>query len=187
MTIDVGEDIEPSRWAPLPAHDRVLVGGRTVWIESPDIPAIVTQPNRWGVVEADFPAVPCIVECDPELIRELAHPDEVVAFVDRRHERLDPSTFGTHGKELMRQAERLAKRLVQVRGVKVLARPFGRTVPLLTRREGSELAQECAAAGLVGLRPLSEVGGAVALTVNHRHTLEDLDRIAEIFGRHAGR
>ncbi len=187
MTVDVGEDVDPACWAPLPSHDRLLAGGHTVWIRAPDVPASVTQPNRWGVVETDFPAVPCLVECDPEVIRELVHPAEVVGFVDRRHRPIDPSDFGSQGKELMDRAERLAKRLTQIGGVRILARPFARKVPLLTPREASRLIQDCAADGLIGLRPLGEVGGAVALTVSSRHTRSDFDAIAEIFGRHAGR
>ena len=123
MTVDISEGIDPHLWPDLPAHDRLVVGGHTFWVGPFQPPVIVAQPNRWGVVESCFPDVPCLVECDPEVIAELPLPAETVGFVDRAHRPIGPEDFGRSATELMRGAARLANRLTQIPGVVVFARP----------------------------------------------------------------
>jgi hypothetical protein len=179
VKIDVSEGIDPDLWPDLPSDDRLVVGGHTFWIGPFRPPVVVAQPNRWGVVESRFPNVPCIVECDPAVIAELPLPDEVMRFVDRAHRPITAEDFGRSGAELMRSAARLANRLTQIPGVSIVARPFARSIPIITPREASWLAERCAEAGIVGLRPLRGIGGAVILSVGEDQTAEDHHRIVE--------
>lgn len=180
MRIDLAADIHESAWAPLPGHDRVMVGGRTMWIGPFDPPVLVAQPNRWGVIEGEFPPVPCLVEADPLVTGLLDLPEVVVGFVDRSHTPIDPPPATTLGKELMEAARILAKILTQIRGVVVAATPFARTVPVITPLEPSELIAACSVRGVVGIRPLAGMAGAVALTVGPDHGRVVLDRVAEV-------
>lgn len=179
MTVDISEGIDPHLWPDLPAHDRLVVGGHTFWVGPFQPPVIVAQPNRWGVVESCFPDVPCLVECDPDVIAELPLPAETVGFVDRAHRPIGPEDFGRSATELMRGAARLANRLTQIPGVVVFARPFARSIPLVTPREASAIVARCAAAGIRGMRALAGVGGGIVVTVREEHTAGDHDRVVE--------
>lgn len=176
MRVDVSEGVDPALWPELPA-DRLVVGGHTFWTGPHRPPVIVSQPNRWGVIESRFPDILCLVECDPEVIAELPLPAEVVGFVDRAHRPLGTESFGRDGNTLVRAAGRLANRITQIPGVSVLARPFARSIPLITPREPTAVAKTFAEHGIHGLRPLSEVGGGIVLTVRTEHTSDDHDRI----------
>ncbi|MFP3913317.1 MAG: hypothetical protein ACLFWM_00450 [Actinomycetota bacterium] len=180
MTVDVSEEVPYRQWADLPRGDRVLVGGHTVWSEPVRPPLLVSQPNRWGVVEDHFPPVPCLVEADPAVTGHLPLPDEVVGFVDRAHHPLDAPRETETGRRLLQEAIRLSRRLTQIRGLKVAATPFARTIPILTPRDARALAEGCESDGVAGLRPLEGLGGGVALSIRPEHGPGDLDRIVEV-------
>lgn len=179
MTIDVSEGIEPDLWPDLPTHDRLVVGGHTFWTGPCRPPVVVSQPNRWGVIESRFPDVACVVECDPAVIADLPLPNRVVRFVDRAHRPISPDAFGRSGPQLMRAAARLANRLNQVPGITIFARPFARSIPIITPREAAWVAERCAEEGVRGLRTSPGVGGGIVLTVREEHTPRDHDRIVE--------
>jgi hypothetical protein len=182
VTIDVSEGAGPDTWAPLPTDDRVMVGGHTVWTGPFRTPVVVPQPNRWGVIESGFPDVPCVVEADPLVTAHLPLPGLVVGFVDRTHRAIDEPYRRDTGLRLMETAARLAKRLTQIKGVRVVATPFARTVPLLVGHDPLSLVRRCSERGLVGMRPLPAVGGGVALSVNEDHGPDELERIQGILG-----
>lgn len=183
MKVDVSEGIPPERWANLPFDDRIMVGGHTVWTGPFRTPVLVAQPNRWGVVEAAFPGLPCVVEADVAVTGHLALPREVVGFVDRAHRPVAPPRESDSGRRLLGSAARVAKRLGQIREVKVAASPFARTIPLLTPRDTAALIRECEREGLVGLRDLPGLGGGIALSVREEHGPEALDRVVEVLAR----
>lgn len=187
MRVDVSEGISPDEWAPLPGHDRVLVGGHTVWTGPFDPPVVVAQPNRWGVVERDFPAEMCLVEADPPVTAHLPLPARISGFLDRSHRQIDVPGQEAIGRGLMDQAARLAKSLTQTRGVQVAATPFARTVPLLTPRTPTELISECAEQGLMGVRALSGLAGGVALSVRPEHGPDHLDHVVAVIRAAVGR
>lgn len=180
MSVDVSEGISPDEWAPLPGHDRLLVGGHTVWTGPFPDPVVVAQPNRWGVIERDFPAVPCLVEADPPVTGHLPLPARVGGFLDRRHRPIDAPVAEETGRRLIDQAARLAKSLTQTRGIQVAATPFARTIPLLTPRTPADLITECAAQGLVGIRALPGLAGGVALSVRPDHRPDHLDQVVSV-------
>lgn len=180
MSVDVSEGISPEKWAPLPGHDRVLVGGHTVWTGPFRAPVVVAQPNRWGVIEQDFPDVRCLVEADPPVTAHLPLPARVGGFLDRCHRPIDIPVEDEAGRRLMDQAARLARSLIQTRGVQVAATPFARTIPLLTPRTPADLIAECAEQGLVGIRPLSGLAGGVALSVRADHGPDHLDHVVSV-------
>lgn len=187
MRVDVSEGIDPGDWAPSPTEDRVLVGGRTVWTGPFHPPVLVAQPNRWGVIEAYFPDVPCLVEADPAVTGHLPLPGDVVGFVDRSHRPLAEPPKDDTGRRLMKRAVGLGKSLGQIKGVKVAATPFARTLPLLTPSDAHGLIWACAELGLTGLRPLEGLAGGVALTVREEHGPPELDRVTEVIRTVVGR
>lgn len=184
MRIDVSEGVPPESWADLPTDDRIMVGGHTVWVGPFHTPVVVAQPNRWGVIEGSFPDLPCLVEADPPVTGHLPLPDEVVGFLDRAHRTVGPPDKSDSGRELLRRGARLAKRIAQIRGVRLAASPFARTIPLLTPRDPATLMSDCATDGLVGLRPLAGTGGGVALSVREEHGPDELDQIVAVFAHH---
>lgn len=177
--IDVSEG-DWSTWAALPSEDRVQVGGYHVWTGPFDPPVIVAQPNRWGVVESAFPAEECVVEVDVAVSGWLPMPERVVGYVDRSHRPVAAPAALPAGKALMERARRLSKMLTQTRGVVVAASPFARTIPLLTPLGAADLTERCATRGVVGLRPLEGMAGAVAVTVHSEHRPEDLSAVADV-------
>lgn len=187
MRVDVSEGISPDEWAPLPRHDRVLVGGHTVWTGPFEPPVVVAQPNRWGVIEREFPDEICLVEADPIVTAHLPLPARISGFLDRTHRRMDAPAKEETGRRLMEQAARLGKSLTQTRGVRIAATPFARTLPLLTPRTPADLIAECADRGLVGIRPLSDLAGGVALCVQPDHGPDHFDHIVSVIRAAAGR
>lgn len=184
LTIDVSDDIDPNLWAPLPRRDRLAVGGHTIWLGSPSGEAlVVAQPNRWGVVESDFPGTPCLVEADPPVTALLPLPNDVRGFVDRTHRSIPPPKPTDVGRRLLTEAARLGKMLQQIKGVRIAATPFARTVPIITPLEPDDLVAACRGRGLTGLRTLGSMAGAVALTVKPEHDRIVLERIVEVLGR----
>lgn len=180
MTIDVSEGIDPSLWAPLPTNDRVLVGGRTVWTGPFSEPVVVAQPNRWGVIEAEFPDVRCLLEGDPPVTGHLPQPRKVMGYVDRSHQPIDPPQATAAGERLMATAESLAKSITQLGGVTVAATPFARTIPLMIPLEPSRLIATCREHGLLGIHPLPGMAGGIALAVTERHGPKELRTIVEV-------
>lgn len=174
--MNVAEGAPPAEWASLPDGDRVLVGGHTVWTGPFRAPIVVAQPNRWGVIEDRFPDLPCVVESDPVVTGCLPLPAAVLGFVDRAHRPIDRPGCG-HGRSLMDAAASLAAALTQIKGVKVAATPFARTIPLLVPRHPQGLIEECARRGVVGIRPLPGLGGGIALSVRAEHGRAELERI----------
>ena len=180
--IEVGEGIETSLWPPLPARDRLLVGGKTVWLGPFDIPLLVAQPNRWGMVEDSFPAVACLVETDPLIGGLVPQPAHVVGWVDRAHRAIERPKATPEGQATIDAAGRLAKMIDQIKGVRLVARPQGRTVALTTPLEARDLISRCRPE-LAGLRKLDGIAGAVAIAVAPGHSAEDLVSIATILRR----
>lgn len=187
MTIDFSEGIDPQQFAPLPAHDRAFVGGRTVWTGPYRPPVVVCQPNRWGVVEDTFPSVPCVVEADPVVTGWLALPDDVVGFVDRAHRPISQPGRSPEGREAMRKASRLASMVAQLKGVGPLTRDFARTVPLITPVEAVQIIEFFDSCGIVGVRPLDGLAGGLAVTVRADHTEAELRSFAEALEQALGR
>lgn len=177
MRVDLAEGVPPDRWTPLPSHDRVMVGGHTVWTGPFDAPVVVSQPNRWGVVEQQFPPVECVVEADPLITAHLPLPEVVEGFVDRTHRRIDPPPALTSGTRMMEEAQRLAKRLTQIRGLQVAATPFGRTVPFVSSVEAPAFIAAAAEEGLVGIRTLDGIGGGFALSVGPDHGSAETEHV----------
>lgn len=175
-----GEDIPAESWGPIPSDGRLIVGGRTVWTSTPPEPVLVTQPNRWGLAEPGFPAVPCLVEIDPVIAGALARPEKVVGWVDRRHQPVAAPTETHSARRLIGRAARLAKMLDQLKGVRVIAVPTARTVAFTTPIEATGLIAGCVAGGIEGLRSLAGIGGAVAAVVSPDHTDEDFHRLADL-------
>jgi hypothetical protein len=180
VTVDVSEGDDDRDWAPLPTHDRVLTGGRTVYLGVPDPPLLVTQPSRWGVVEESFPDVACLVECDPLVTAALPLPARVEGWVDRCHRPVEPPGRPRRAEELMGRAARFAGTLTQIRGVRVAATPFGRTIPILVQVEVGGLVAAAAREGVTGLRPLPGLGGGVALSVHPDHDEDALGRVRDV-------
>lgn len=187
MKVDVSEGIDHENWAPLPGHDRVLVGGHTVWSGPFEPPVVTPQPNRWGVIDHDFPGVECLVEADPEVTGHLPLPGRVVGFVDRTHRPINAPCVHPEGRGLMEKAARLGKRLTQMRGVRLASSPFARTVPLVTPRDANELIRDCVARGVTGIRPLPGLAGGVALSVHQHHDPDQLDHIVAVLRAVVGR
>lgn len=181
LTVDVSDDIDPELWAPLPRRDRLAVGGRTIWLgaASGEV-VVVAQPNRWGVVEREFPDAPCLVEADPPVTGLLPLPGDVRGFVDRTHRPIPPPRVTDVGRRLLAGAARLGKMFQQIKGVTIAATPFARTVPIITPREPDDLVVACRDRGLTGLRPLGSMAGAVAITVKPEHDRIALERIVEV-------
>lgn len=179
VSIHVGEQIDPSRWSPLPVADRVLVGGTTAWLGPFDVPLKVAQPNRWGMAEPSFPAVPCVVESDPLVTGQLPLPADVVGWVDRAHRTIDPPTATSAGSALIAAAARLAKMLDQTKGVRLVGPPTARTVALTTPLEPADLIARCIPL-LTGIRRLEGMAGAVAVVVTPDHSRQDLETIADV-------
>ena len=175
--IDVGEEIEAARWPPLPTGDRLVVGGRTVWLEPFEIPLLVAQPNRWGLVEDSFPEVPCRVEADPVVVGLLPHPAEVVAWVDRAHRPIPQPVASSEGRRLIAAAGRLGKMIDLIKGVRLIADPRGRTVAFTTPLEATDLISACGNE-LAGIRRLDGIAGGVAVAVRPDHSARDLETIA---------
>ena len=175
--LDVGEAPDPTTWKGLPTEDRLLVGGRTVWLGPYAEPLIVCQPNRWGVVETEFPDIPCLVEIDPVVAGELPMPTEIVGWLDRAHEPLAAPVATATGREAMSRAARLANKLNSIRGVSVLTTGFARTIPLATGLEAAHLIEQSHQRGLQGIRPLPGTAGGFAITVDPLHSDPDLDFI----------
>lgn len=181
MRVDVSEGIDPEEWPPLPTDDRLMVGGRTLWTGPFRPPVVVAQPNRWGVIEVDFPAVPCLVEADPVVTGCLPLPDQVVGFVDRAHRPIPAPSDHETGRLLIDRAARLGKQLTQTRRVRLAAGPVARTLPLLTPRHPDDLIAACADRGVVGLRPLAGMAGGVALSVHVDHRPDQLGHLVTAF------
>jgi hypothetical protein len=188
LTIDVSDDIDPELWAPLPRRDRLTVGGRTIWLgtHTGEV-VVVAQPNRWGVVEREFPDAPCLVEADPQVTGLLPLPGDVRGFVDRTHRPIPPPKATDVGRRLLAGAARLGKMLQQIKGVTIAATPFARTVPIITPREPIDLVAACRERGVKGLRPLGSVAGGVAITVKPEHDRIALERIVEVLEQAARR
>lgn len=182
VSVDVAEYGDPSRWAALPTHDRVFSGDRTVYLEPFDTPLIVTQPNRWGVVESSFPDVPCVVECDPVVAAALPTPAVVEVWLDRCHRPIDPPGRRARAAEVIDRAARFAGTLGQIRGVSAAARPFARTIPLLVPVAIGALIDAAARAGVTGIRALGGLGGGIALSVSPDHTDDDLATVRRVLG-----
>lgn len=187
VRIDVSEGIDPADFAPLPTHDRVFVGGRTVWTGPFEPPVIVSQPNRWGVIEQGFPTVPCIVEADPVVTGHLGLPEDVRGFLDRAHRPIDPPRPDPPGSDLMRAAARFCSMASQLKGVGPAAQPFARTVPLIIPQDVGVVLAELEADGIIGARPLPEMAGGIALTVHPEHTDSDLRHVVMVLERALGR
>lgn len=180
MILDVSEGIDPSRWAALPTDDRVLVGGRTVWTGPFRDPLVVCQPNRWGIIEASFPDVPCVIEVDPPVSGHLALPDRIVGFVDRSHAPIPPPAPDPLGTHLISGAQTLSKAVTQIRGITLAATPFARTIPLMTPRESHDVIAGCGDRGMEGVRPLPGLAGGVAITVTKRLAAADFETIVRV-------
>lgn len=178
--IDLSGGSDPSSWALLPTHDRAMVGGTTVWLGGHTLPLVVPQPNRWGVIEQAFPDVPCVVEADPEVTPWMPLPPRIEGWLDRLHQPVDTPRRTQRGRQLMRRADRLGTRLSQIKGVSVVRRPFGRTLPLLTPLEPALLIAAAAGSGVVGIHPIPGLGGGVTITIGHEHTDNDLDRVVSV-------
>lgn len=177
MRVDLAEGVPSDRWMPLPAHDRVMVGGHTVWTGPFESPVVVAQPNRWGIVEQEFPSVECLVEADPLVTGHLPLPAMVAGFVDRTHRPIAPPSALPEGKRMLEEGQRLAKRLDQIKGLRVAATPFGRTIPLVTPLEAETLIAAAAGEGLVGIRALDGLGGGFALSVGPAHGAAETDYV----------
>jgi hypothetical protein len=180
VTVDVSEGGDHGAWAPLPTRDRVLTGGRTVYLGELEAPLLVTQPSRWGVIEASFPAMPCIVECDPLVTAALPLPARVEGWVDRCHRPVEPPGRARRAEELMGRAARFAGTLTQIRGVQVAATPFGRTIPLMVAVDVGDFVAGAARNGVTGLRPLPGLGGGVALSIHPSHDDAALGRVRDV-------
>lgn len=180
--IDVSEEIEPELWPPLPTGDRLVVGGRTVWLGPFEYPLLVAQPNRWGLVEDSFPAVACRVEADPLVAGLLPHPAEVVAWVDRAHRPIPPPLATREGQRLIAAAGRLGKMIDLIKGVRLTAHPRGRTVAFTTPLEAADLITRCGPA-LAGMRRLEGLAGGVAVVVRPDHSAQDLATITAVIRR----
>lgn len=176
VTFDVSEGVDPQLWAISPT--RYLIGGISVWKSE----GMVSQPNRWGVIQSEFPPNPCTVEIDPLVAAHLPLPSSVVGFVDRAHRALEPPVESEDGRRAIGLARKLAGRLEQLRGVGVAFRPFARTIPLITPVEADALIEHCARAGVTGIRGLAHLGGGVALSVQPSMDEGDLAEIATIIG-----
>ena len=172
--LDLGEAPDPTPWKSLPTEDRLLVGGRTVWLGPHAEPLIVCQPNRWGVVETEFPGVPCLVEIDPVVAGGLPMPAEIEGWLDRAHVPVPAPIATEAGREAMSRAARLAKKLNSIRGVSVLTTGFARTIPLATALEAEDLISQSTTLGLSGIRPLPGTAGGFAITVDPLHSDPDL-------------
>lgn len=183
MTLFVGEDVDPDSWAELPTHDRVFTGSETVFLPPLSPPVVVTQPNRWGVIEQRFPADPCLVECDPVVVAALPRPGNVAGWMDRRHRPIDLPGRPQRARGLIRRARRLAGMLASLPGVEVAAQPFARTIPLRVRADVTDLIGRMAEEGVVGLRPLEGLGGGLAVSVAPDHRDDDARRLTEILRR----
>lgn len=182
-TVDVGEEIEPSRWLPLPGDDRLMVGGRTVWTGPYEVPVLVAQPNRWGQAEETFPDLPALVEVDPLVSGHLPMPHQVVGWVDRAHRPVAEPRKTPAGRQLISDTARLAKLLDQIAGVRLVAMPGARTVAFMTPSEPMDVVARCLDAGVIGLRTLDGLAGGIAVAVAPAHTRADLERIAEVLSR----
>ena len=176
--VHVGEEIDPRDWAALPISDRLMVGGRTTWLQPRQSrPPVVPQPNRWGQVEETFPAVPCVVEADPLITGLLPLPADVVGWVDRMHRPLERPVPTGDGRRLLEAAGRLAKVIDQVAGIRLLAHPRGRTVAFITPMETMDVLARCAPV-VAGMRPLAGLAGGLAVVVRPEHSDEDLTTVA---------
>lgn len=144
---------------------------------------IVSQPNRWGIQESLFPDGPCLVEADPEVTAHLPLPARIEGFVDRCHRPIPPPQPRPEGRELLEKTARLAKQLAQISTVRLIDLPVARTIPFLTPLEASQVTEGCRRLGVVGIRVLAGMGGAVALTVHLRHEEPHLAKIAADVGR----
>jgi hypothetical protein len=180
--IDVSEEIEATLWPPLPTGDRLVVGGRTVWLGPFDPPLLVAQPNRWGLVEDSFPRVACRVEADPVVAGLLPSPAEVVAWVDRAHRPIPPPVANSEGQRLIAAAGHLGKMIDLIKGVRLIAHPQGRTVAFTTPLEAADLITRCGPE-LTGMRRLDGLAGGVAVVVRPDHSARDLETIAAVIRR----
>lgn len=180
--IDVGEEIGPTLWPSLPTGDRLVVGGRTVWLGPFELPLLVAQPNRWGMVEDSFPEVACRVEVDPAVAGLLPHPAEVVAWVDRAHRPIPEPLASSEGRRLIAAAGRLGKMIDLIKGVRLIANPRGRTVAFTTPLEATDLIAGCGPE-LAGMRRLDGMAGGVAVVVRPDHSARDLETIAAVVRR----
>lgn len=147
---------------------------------------IVAQPNRWGIVESQFPEGPCLVEADPEVTAHLPLPACVEGFLDRAHRPIPPPRARSEGRELIDKTVRLAKQLAQIPDVRLIDSSVARTIPFLTPLEAALVIEGCRGLGVVGMRVLEGMGGAVALTVHSDHSEPHLARIAAALGRVVG-
>ena len=147
---------------------------------------IVAQPNRWGIVESQFPDGPCLVEADPQVTAHLPLPDCVESFLDRAHHPIPPPRVRSEGRELIDKTTRLAKQLAQIPSVSLIDSSVARTIPFLTPLDAAQLIEGCRRLGVVGMRVLEGMGGAVALTVHPDHEELHLARIAAALGRVVG-
>lgn len=157
-----------------------MVGGTTVWLGGHTLPLVIPQPNRWGLIEQTFPDVGCVVEADPEVTPWMPLPSRIEGWVDHRHHPIDPPRRTQRGRQLMLRAERLGTMLSQIKGVSVVRRPFGRTLPLMTPLEPARLIATAAADGIIGIHPIHGLGGGVIITIGHEHTDDDLSRVVSV-------
>lgn len=176
---------KPQSWRRLP-----LVGGVTVWDESPpeNLRVAVACPNRLGAYETLSPhrqweqvwwwsdpldARGSLYRCAPRVHR-VAAPAPLPADRSLR-EAADRS---------QRAADYLARRIRQIRGVRIPSVPFGRRFPVLLPVAPVPLL-EAAAEELVIPRPVDGWPGLVVCQAGWWQPTERLDAVVEIVARAA--
>ena len=166
--------------------DHLVVGGRTVWVESSLRPAaiVASHPNRLGSAEdlagmialAGRLGAACHVEIDPPLVAQVEVPATAHPIVRW------PGGWSRAGKAAALRAQQgaaaLRRRLMQIGGLLFpVEHPFGRTLTAVLPVPADGVIAAVARSG-VRLERAEFWEGGVSMTVGWWHTREQIDALA---------
>jgi len=168
----------------------LVVGGRTVWVESSPTPAAIVAsfPNRVGSDENLFVLVElatrlgalALLEVDPLLAGIVDLPAQIEPIVDWPAADTPPVVSAAH--RARQGAAALRRRLAQIRGLLFpVEHPVGRTVTVILPIPADRVTGPLAAQG-TRLETAEFWEGGLSMTVGWWHTRRQIDSLAAAIG-----
>jgi len=168
----------------------LVVGGRTVWVKSGDVPTaiIASHPNRLGSAEdlstlvdlAGQLRATAYVEVDPFLTGVVALPAQIRPIVHWPEAATDRLAMAAT--RARQAADALRRRLAQIRDITFpIERPFGRTVTVILPIPAAPVIDTLGEAG-TALDAAEFWEGGLSATVGWWHSRRQIDALATAIG-----